>query len=980
MRPLVTEQPTTDPKIPAPDSTVRLLFISQGSSHPAQPESLFGSFRRVTIDYARAESLPAGLDLLDKEEFDVLLVEVPAGRDADIEAVRAFSPGARSVPLVAIGGEANPGQEQAALNAGADDYLNLDDLSPALLERSILYAIERLRSTAVSGRNEGSYEELLDSLGGIVWEGDAQTFEFTFVNKQAERLLGYPVERWTTEPTFWQDHMHPDDREWATQFCAIATAQRRAHEFEYRMIAADGRVVWLRDIVTVVVENGRPVKLRGVMVDATAKKRAENDLTQKEEQYRGVFEATSDGLVIIDDDGNVVEVNPAFCAMHGYTHEEMIGIDPRRFVHPDSHDKLAQFFETVRSGQQFFTRAMDVRKDGTAFNVEVHGTRFMYKGQPHILGVVIDITEQARACELLEQRVAERTQELSTLLEISNNVASTLELKPLLNKILEQLKFVANYSRAAILVLDGEELITLDARADGEGHASFARRRFALNQGGALWQTLLTREPVIVPDVQEDNDNTQAYSRAISELLAANPSVKSWMAVPLVLHDKVVGLLSLSYTEPGYYTPRHARLAMTVANQATIAIENARLYEQAQETAHKTAALAQSASQVAYGGDLQTTLDMMCRHVVDVTGASAAAVVLRDPETGLERMIGSHGLPDGYAGALNDILATGVPLILQDAFSGRKPMFRRGMRESIATSEAYAPLHRYMEQVEWDMVVAVPMIYRDVHAGVLLSYHPPTSKIGEAELTFHTIIADQAAVAVENARLLNEARDKAGLEERQRLARELHDSVTQALFSMSLIARSAEMMMLRENTPPAQILEKLSDLRQLTQGALAEMRALIFELRPGALEEEGLVEALRKHAAAIQGRELLPVQLVVDPEQTIPRLKPAAEEALYRISQEAVHNVVKHARATQVEIRVGTRDGNIVLEVQDNGSGFNTDSVPAGHMGLGTMRERAEALGGQYIVRSAPGEGTTITVLLPLAEWQLPEANSNLPG
>jgi signal transduction histidine kinase len=351
-------------------------------------------------------------------------------------------------------------------------------------------------------------------------------------------------------------------------------------------------------------------------------------------------------------------------------------------------------------------------------------------------------------------------------------------------------------------------------------------------------------------------------------------------------------------------------------------------------------------------------------------------VVLRDPESGLERMVGTHGLPDGYAEALNAILATGVPLILQDAFSGRKPMFRRGMRESIAQSDAYAPLHRYMENVEWDMVVAVPMIYSDVHAGVLLSYHPPTNKIGEAELTFHTIIADQAAVAVENARLLDEARDKASLEERQRLARELHDSVTQALFSMSLIARSAEMMMLRGNTPPSQILEKLSDLRQLTQGALAEMRALIFELRPGALEEEGLVEALRKHAAAIQGRELLPVQLVVDPDQPIPRLKPAAEEALYRISQEAVHNIVKHARATQVEIRVCTQDGNIVLEVQDNGSGFKIDSVPAGHMGLGTMRERAEALGGQYIVRSAPGEGTTIKVLLPLTEWKLPEANA----
>ena len=135
-------------------------------------------------------------------------------------------------------------------------------------------------------RSEQNYEELVNSIDGIVWEADAETFQFTFISKQAERLLGYPVERWLAEPNFWKEHLHALDRQWAVDFCARATEEKRPHEFEYRIIAADGRTIWLRDIVTVVVENNRPAKLRGVMVDITDRKQTEESL-----QYRLRFEA-----------------------------------------------------------------------------------------------------------------------------------------------------------------------------------------------------------------------------------------------------------------------------------------------------------------------------------------------------------------------------------------------------------------------------------------------------------------------------------------------------------------------------------------------------------------------------------------------------------------------------------------------------------------------------------------------------------------
>ena len=123
-----------------------------------------------------------------------------------------------------------------------------------------------------------NYESLVNSVDGIVWEADARTFQFTFVSKQAERLLGYPVEQWLRDATFWRDHLHAEDRERAVAYCVQATAEKRSHDFDYRMIAADERAVWLRDIVSVVVEDGHPVALRGIMLDITEQKQMHEQL------------------------------------------------------------------------------------------------------------------------------------------------------------------------------------------------------------------------------------------------------------------------------------------------------------------------------------------------------------------------------------------------------------------------------------------------------------------------------------------------------------------------------------------------------------------------------------------------------------------------------------------------------------------------------------------------------------------------------
>jgi len=207
--------------------------------------------------------------------------------------------------------------------------------------------------------------------------------------------------------------------------------------------------------------------------------------------------------------------------------------------------------------------------------------------------------------------------------------------------------------------------------------------------------------------------------------------------------------------------------------------------------------------------------------------------------------------------------------------------------------------------------------------------------------------------------LRRQAAELASSEERAHLARELHDSVTQALFSMTLLSRSIELLLVKD---PSQVPERLEMLRELQHEALAEMRALIFELRPGNIEEHGLVTALRTHSASLSGRIGLPV--VVDAD--LPD-RPAidVEEGLYRIAQEALHNVVKHAAAHEVHLAIGRVPEGVRLRVTDDGRGFNPGAVPDGHLGLAGMRARAERLGGRLVVTSSTGQGTSVEVVVP---------------
>jgi signal transduction histidine kinase len=254
----------------------------------------------------------------------------------------------------------------------------------------------------------------------------------------------------------------------------------------------------------------------------------------------------------------------------------------------------------------------------------------------------------------------------------------------------------------------------------------------------------------------------------------------------------------------------------------------------------------------------------------------------------------------------------------------------------------------------------VPLVVRDRPIGLLSLTSPECDAFSERDAELALAIARQAAVAIENARLHERARQAAVLEERERLARELHDSVTQSLYAVSLHAEAAGRAL--TDGEPEPVASNLADIRETVQEALAEMRLLLFELRPPLLQEHGLAPALRARLRAVEARAGLAAAFEGE---EVPRLRPEAEQELYRVAQEALNNVLKHAHASRVTVRLEVHDGQAVLEVVDDGVGFEPVVRGGCGDGLRGMRERAARLSGTLMVESAPGAGTRVRAEVP---------------
>jgi signal transduction histidine kinase len=269
--------------------------------------------------------------------------------------------------------------------------------------------------------------------------------------------------------------------------------------------------------------------------------------------------------------------------------------------------------------------------------------------------------------------------------------------------------------------------------------------------------------------------------------------------------------------------------------------------------------------------------------------------------------------------------------------------------------ETYKNLRRAIREKFAGSLLVPLLVQNEIYGGMTFYYTEPQD-FTEEQVQLSVIFAEQISLAIENARLLETSAEAATLSERNRLARDLHDAVSQTLFSASLIADVLPKLWQR-NPDAAQ--QKLNELGQLTRGALSEMRTLLLELRPTSLADIDLGDLLRHLVNAFIGRTRTPAVLEISGQ-----IDPPAEvkSVFYRVAQEALNNIGKHAQATQVQLHLARAEGQARLEVRDNGRGFNPNSSRPGSLGLGIMRERAESIAAQLTLESRPGAGTKLVL------------------
>ena len=542
-----------------------------------------------------------------------------------------------------------------------------------------------------------------------------------------------------------------------------------------------------------------------------------------------------------------------------------------------------------------------------------------------------------------DRAAAERR--LAAVMEITQAILQGVDQQEVLQLIVRRAGELVGAAVSAIYIPDPDG-VSLRCRA-ADGVLADELMRWPVPIVGSLaGQTLRTGQPFNLPALA---DEPGAYQPLI-RITNYGPT----LILALSVGERQAGVMTMSNMGGGKdFTEEDLAVAQAFAGQAAVCLDYAAVREGLQQLGSPSAI---------DKGSPEETVAVLARTVVEATHSDAAAIFQLDAEGHL-RTMGSFGLPDRFIELMDKAGRLGMPRAPLEAIRTKRVSIRKvheylnGLPDRLP-DDWVSHLDAALRAASWDTVVAVPLVYQGRAVGALAGYYAKGYQVGDTEVAFLKIVASQAATTLEIMRLFGLAQQKAALEERQRLARELHDSVSQALYGIALGTQTALDLLPKQ---PGAVAEPLRYVQRLAEAGLAEMRALIFELRPESLEKEGLVAALRRQAALLRARyEIAVVEELCDE----PDLAPKAKESLFRITQEAMQNIAKHSRATSVHLRLESRESTLRLEITDNGVGFDAAQEFPGHLGLQSMRERASAVGGELALTSEPRQGTRVAVMI----------------
>ena len=536
---------------------------------------------------------------------------------------------------------------------------------------------------------------------------------------------------------------------------------------------------------------------------------------------------------------------------------------------------------------------------------------------------------------------------LRVLVDAGIALSSELSLDALLQRIVETAAELTSARYAALGVIDkpGQGLERfLTTGIDAETHAAIGD----LPRGRGILGVLIRESQTLRLHDIADDPRSVGFPRN-------HPPMKTFLGVPIVLRGVAYGNLYLTEKEGGAdFSEEDEELTQLLAAQAAVAIENARLYETSTRWLRQLESLNEIGNALASEIELEPLLALVARRLQELVGARLVLIALPDGEA--LRVAAAEG--EGTYGVV------GMQLEFAGSKAGR--VLERGRSERVDSVLEDPEIDQHAaRRLGVHSALFVPLLTRGEGIGIVIAHDKsgPTPSFSDDDLRLAETLAARAAVAVDLSERVSRDAVRRVVEaqelERARLARELHDETGQALTSILLGLKPLDEAVGSEEARAA-----VASLRELVVSTLQDVRRLAVELRPSALDDFGLASAVERLADSFREYSGLRVDLEAQlGEERLPR---EVETALYRIIQEALTNIVKHAEARRVSIVLTHRDGVAVVVVEDDGSGFDANSTRGDGLGLVGMRERVALLGGRLRMESAAGSGTTVRAEVPL--------------
>ncbi len=546
--------------------------------------------------------------------------------------------------------------------------------------------------------------------------------------------------------------------------------------------------------------------------------------------------------------------------------------------------------------------------------------------------------ENARLFEAEERRA----EQFRVIAEVGRRFALTLDINELLRQVAGLIQQTFGYYHVGIGLIERDEVVYRVGAGELWDDPQFEFKPAHLKVGaeGLTGWVAGHGEPLLVQDVsQEPRYVWMQGSRTRSELM-----------MPIIAKSQTIGVLDVQSDHLNAFDDKDMNALQSLANQAGAAIENARLYAAEQRRAEQFRVLTKVSQRITSILDIDELLAQVVRLVQRTFGYYHVEIGLIEGDELVFRIGAGDAWGDPQFSAKPSRLRVG-----KEGISGWVAATGEAlMAPDVNKEPRYIPVEGSQAQSE----LTVPISVKGKVIGVLDVESDRLNDFNDTDLDLITSLANQTGVAIENARLYEQAWQLAVVEERSRLARDLHDSVTQSLYGITLYSQAAAGHLASGRMD--KVAEHLRELQDTSQDALAEMRLLIFELRPPILAEAGLAAALQARLLAVEGRAGLKTEFKSEMKGRLPL---AIEEGLYRIAQEALNNCLKHGRARRIVVKVWRDDSRVTLTIADDGVGFDPATArERGGLGLSAMAERAAQLGGRLGVNSKPGEGTQVRV------------------